>query len=799
MLLIRLFCVSVLCFFMFPAMGQGGYSVTGRVVDFVSGEPIPYAAVAIWNTTKGTTTDSLGQFTIPNLKPDMYRLSVSNLGYTDYLSPEFQITTFGITMNVTLHPNSTVLEDVVVRAASPFRKTAESPVSMRVVGVQEIEKSPGANRDISKVVSSFPGVAGTTNGYRNDLLVRGGGPDENKFFLDGIEIPNINHFSTQGASGGPVGIIDADLIREVDFYSGAFPANRGDALSSVMDFKLKDGNPDKQVFRATVGASEVALGGSGHIGKKTTYLFSVRQSYLQFLFKVLNLPFLPNFTDAQFKIKTRFSPRHELTILGLGALDYMSLNKNTDTLDESKQYLLGYLPEINQKTYTVGAVYKHLGVKNTQTLVVSNNFMNNTNVKYRNNDESSPDNLSLNYKSDEIETHFRFENTTDAGRFRINVGTNMDYAVYKNSTYQKTFTTKPMIHDYRTDMNMLRWGVFGSVGYISDNRRLTASAGLRVDANDLSTRMNDMFRQLSPRVSLSYNVGGDFYLNANVGRFYQLPSYTTMGFENNEGKLVNIESGMTYIRSDQVVAGVEYRLSNTSRITLEGFYKKYDQTPVSSFDSIPLASKGTDYGVMGAEAATSTGRGRAYGVELMFRVFGAGRFNMIASYTFFRSEYKDPRQGGYIPASWDNRHLLTLAGGYKLPRNWNIGAKLRVAGGAPYTPYNTDKSSLVVAWDAASQPYYDYSLYNSERLGVFTQLDLRVDKAFYFKGWMLNVYIDIQNILNIQYSNPDVYVSTGVIDPATASLPLDQQRYIMKYIGRKDGTILPTLGIMFEF
>ena len=173
---------------------------------------------------------------------------------------------------------------------------------MRRIGIQDIEKSPGANRDISKVIQSFPGVASTPV-QRNDIIVRGGGPSENSFYLDGIEIPNINHFATQGASGGPVGIINVDFIREVDFFSGAFPANRGDALSSVLEFKQKDGNKEKLETQGTLGASEVALTFDGPIGEKTSFIFSARRSYLQILFSVLELPFLPTYNDAQFKIK----------------------------------------------------------------------------------------------------------------------------------------------------------------------------------------------------------------------------------------------------------------------------------------------------------------------------------------------------------------------------------------------------------------------------------------------------------------------------------------------------------------
>lgn len=357
------FFISLLlmCLFFFDGQAQQTYAVKGRVVDRESREPLSFASVSVWNSTQGVMTDSLGNYVIENLVPGMYRLQFSIVGYRTYVTPEFRISSHDYRIDAELEENQGRFERNRSARISVQKIVGKSYFlpSDRITGDRE---SPGANRDISKVVNSFPGVASAVgNGYRNDLLVRGGGPSENRFYLDGVEIPNINHFSTQGASGGPVGIIDADFIREVNFYTGAFPANRGNALSSVLDFKLLDGNTEKRTVKATVGASEVSLTSNGYItkNKKTTYLVSVRQSYLQLLFKVLDMPFLPRYTDAQFKIKTRFSQAHELTWIGLGAIDNMKLNTDTDPKDESKQYLLNYLPVIKQQTYTLGAVYKH--------------------------------------------------------------------------------------------------------------------------------------------------------------------------------------------------------------------------------------------------------------------------------------------------------------------------------------------------------------------------------------------------------------------------------------------------------
>ena len=792
--MLRLHTLFVFLFFIFiSAYGAQTYSVKGVVTSRATGEGLPFVSMGIWNTPMGTMTDSLGNYFIGNLSPGMYRIQVSSVGYKTYVSPEFRISSYDYTLDIALEESQVALSEVSVVAA-PFRSSIESPIAMRVIGVQEIEKSPGANRDISKVVNSFPGVASAVgNGYRNDLMIRGGGPSENKFFLDGVEIPNINHFSTQGASGGPVGIIDADLIREVNFYTGAFPVSRGNALSSVFDFKLLDGTPDKYTFKGTVGASEVALTSKGHIGNKTTYIVSVRQSYLQLLFSLLDMPFLPRYTDAQFKVKTRFSQEHELMVLGLGAIDDMKLNTETDPEDESKQYLLNYLPTIKQNTYTLGAVYKHYSGNHTQTVVLSRSFMNNSNIKYRDNDESSTDNLTLRLKSDEIENHLRFENRSLVGLFDLTAGFNVDYAVYRNNTFQRAFTDIPKEIRYKTDLGLFKWGIFATSGYKSADDRFSASFGFRLDACNYSSLTDNPFKQFSPRLSLSYNLIGNFFLNGSIGRFYQLPAYTTMGYQE-DNVLIN-KSRLKYICSDQAVVGVEYYINKWARLTVEGFYKKYTHSPLSLRDSIPLACKGTDYGVSGNEAASSTARGRAYGLEVMLRWFGMGRFTALASYTWYRSQFEDPATGIYIPSAWDYRHLFTLSGTYKLPKNWDIGLKFRLMGGAPYPPYDEYTSSLVPAWDATARPYYDYDRYNTGRLKTFYEADIRVDKSFYFKGVMLGFYVDLQNVLNFKYDNPPVLISTGekyVDNDGT-------ERYRMKYIAQQSGVILPTLGITVEF
>lgn len=771
---------------------QPTHRIKGTVIDKASRQPLEFINVLVLGLGRGGVTDAEGHFNIGEVPPGIYRLQASAVGYKTILTPEYIVSTKDLTIQIETEENLTELEGVTV-TASPFRRDPESPVGLRIIGLQEIEKSPGANRDISRIVQSYPGVAFSPAGYRNDLIVRGGSPSENRFYLDGVEIPNINHFSTQGASGGPVGIINADLIREVNFYTGAFPTDRGNAMSSVLDFKLRDGDMERNSLKATLGASEVSLASNGHIGKKTSYLVSVRQSYLQFLFDMLGLPFLPTFTDAQFKLKTRFNANNELTILGLGGIDNMKLNTKLD--GEKAEYILSYLPKIQQETFTLGAVYRHYAGIHVQSVVVSHSYLNNRNTKYLNNDESSADNLSLKLRSVEQETKFRIENTSTFGNWKINFGANLDYSQYTNTTFQRVYIDEGRTFDYHTYLGMWRWGIFGTINYATTDERFTASLGVRTDANNFSSGMKGMGDQLSPRLSLSYRLTDGLYLSGNAGLYYQLPPYTGLGFKDNNGAWVN--KYLRYMSVSQESLGLSWHPGNTFELSAEGFYKQYDKIPFSIADGIPLACKGNDYGVIGNEALSSTAQGRAYGIEILMKWLIAKKLNLASSFTLFKSEYRNNKQSEYIASAWDNRYIFNMSGTYNFPHNWSLGMKISCIGGAPYTPYDVEKSSLVTAWNAQGRPYYDYTKYNTGRLPAFGQLNVRVDKTFYLKRCMLGFYIDLQNVTNSKFKQPDILMSTGVIENPSA--PMAEQRYKMKYITQKSGTLMPTLGITFEY
>ena len=619
-----------------------------------------------------------------------------------------------------------------------------------------------------------------------------------------MEVPNINHFATQGASGGPVGLINVNFIKEVDFFTGAFPANRGNALSSVMNLRQRDGRDDRMGANFTLSATDVGLTLEGPINDKTTYLVSARRSYLELLFDVLGLPFLPTYNDFQLKIKHKPNEKSEFSIIGLGAIDQFNLNLDANET-ENQRFLLENLPVSPQWSYTLGAVYKRFDEKGYWTVVASRNMLNNESKKYFNNDDSSEENLLLDYQSREMENKFRLERTTRVKDYKFNFGVGYEYARYQVSTFNKIFTfSGAQTIDFTSNLDLHKYFGFWQASRNLMSDKLILSLGVRADGTSYSDNMRNPLEQLSPRFSLSYRLSEKLAFNFNSGIFYQLPPYTILGYREN-GRLVNRENKIDYIANNQLVAGFEWNIGNSTKASIEGYLKTYRDYPFLLRDSITLANRGADFGVVGNEPAVPISRGRTYGLEFLIqqRLF-KGFFGLI-SYTLGRSEFED-KDGVFQPSAWDSRHILNLSLGKRLKRDWEIGVNLRYQSGLPFTPFS-ENSALVQNWDVNGRGVKDFSQLNTIRLGSANTLDVRVDKKWYFKNWNLNLYFDVENILSNAVVVPELIldrpldenntpIGPGVI--VNPDAPASLQRYRLKEISDAQGTFVPSIGLIIE-
>ena len=796
-----LLVLSIL-FLPFTFLAQSGV-IKGRVYNNLNNKPVPDAKVLVIDQAKGAITLEDGTFEISGLNPGVYSIKATSVGFKELVLNEIIVTNArSIELDFALEELVLEQKEVTVKA-TPFVRKSESPTSLKTLNASEIERLPGAGRDVSKVIAALPGVASRAT-FRNDIIIRGGSPGENKFYLDGIEVPNINHFATQGSSGGPVGLLNVNFIREVDFYSGAFPANRANGLSSVLAFKQKDGNQDAFITNFALGSSDAALTFDGPIGKKVDFIFSARRSYLQFLFAALQLPILPTYNDFQYKFNFKVNDKNKVTFIGLGAIDDFRLNAkvNENVTDsatrESNNYILNNLPLQKQWNYTVGINWLHYSKNSYQNIVVSRNMLNNKSTR-TSNKIPAPDNVILDYSSFEAENKFRFEHTYNKNGWKLNAGLGYEFAKYYNSTFNRiTVQGFPVLIDFESTLNLHKVALFGQLSKSLFNEKLNLSLGLRTDVNSFSKSMMNPLDQLSPSFSVNYRITNQLAINGSIARFHQLPAYTILGYRDANGNLKNKENELKYISADHFVLGTEYLTKFDSRFTLEGFFKSYNRYPFSIKDSLSLANVGSDFGIVGNEEVKSISTGRTYGVEFLYQQKMYKGFYAILAYTYVFSEFKD-KNNAFVPTSWDSRNIVSLTGGKRFKKGWEVGFRWLFSGGSPYTPIDVATSSLKQNWDINGIGLLDINRLNSERESSFHQLNLRVDKKIYLDKFNMNFYLDIQNAYGYKAKlAPILLVETDENDNPVVD-PNDPSRYKTKFIENTNGIVQPTLGIIIEF
>ncbi len=788
--------------------------ISGVVKDKKSELPVIGASITIEGTTLGAVADTDGKFTIREIPTQSYNVKVQALGYETKLIYNVVVSSGNEQLlSVDMEgAGATQLSEVVIKK-NPYTHNAETPLSIVNLSAQEIKSNPGGNFDISRVIQAFPGVGGTSGsvgGYRNDLIIRGGAPNENVYYLDGIEIPVINHFATQGSAGGPTGILNISFIGDVNLYTSAFPAQYDNPLSGILQLKSRDANPDKVQYNFRTSATEAAVSADGPVNDKVSFEVSARRSYLQLLFQALQLPIQPSYWDFQYKVNYKINKKLTFYTLGVGAIDHFSF-LTPNNLTPENEYILHSNPLIKQWSYTNGYGLKKLVANGSWALTFSRSMLINQLDKYTDNQNPGAATELMRIHSTEAQNILRFQANKYVGKWSYSYGAMAQYDEYTNDFYDQltnavtdsngTVTRPATIVKSKTNLGFVKYGAFAQFAVKLWQDKLTLSLGIRTDGNTFTTGGNNVGNQVSPRFAASYKIIEPLRFNASVGRYYKMPAYTLLGYTDSAGNYVN--KNEPYIRCDHYVAGFEYLPKwQGSRVTLEGFYKQYHNYPVSLADGVSLANEGGDFNVLGDEPVSATGLGKSYGLELQLQQKLTKNFFVILAYTLYKSEFTN-LNGLYYPASWDNGNLVSFIGGYKFRRNIELGIKFRYQGGAPYSPFNM----------AASQANYtvlgtgviDYSKFNSQRLASFNSMDIRIDKKWNFHKWSLDVYCDMTNA----YAAVEPAVPTFTFERTpdnksfvtTDGKPLraDGSNGVPYIINNSSAVVIPTVGVIVEF
>jgi hypothetical protein len=739
-------------------------AVRGRVLDAVTSEPLIGANVFVRGTSFGAATDLEGRFVIRNIPAGTYQVQASVIGYKPLVAADVVVAPGRETQaDFSLRPTTIDLDEVVVEA-DYFRDNADAPVSAQTLSYEEIRRSPGGQEDVIRAIAVLPGVVQVSAG-RNDLIVRGGAPSENLYVVDNLEIPNINHFGTQGATGGPLSFINLDFVNDVTFTTGGFGARYGDKLSSVMNIQLKEGRRDRVGGKINLSATQFGANAEGPLGDHGSFLFSARRSYLDLIFKAAGFGFVPEYWDFIGKGVYELDRENEISFLTIGVLDKVRFFNDDEDQRFSNSRILGN----SQDQYFSSISWKHLMKNGFMTFSLGRTFVDYSFLQ-------SDSLLQPVFLSDskEGETSLRAD-----GVFFLDRSLELSFGAQgKMVRIDGDFAWTPTPDSFGETPGISnlanQWDTtaYKANAYVQVARTffddLRVTVGARLDYFNLLE--NPLV--VGPRASLRYALSAVTSLSASGGTYYQSPSYVWLMSNPANTRL-------DHVRVNQAVLGVEHLLRSDLRVRVEGYVKDYADYPASTDRPwLVLANTGAGFGgaedgfsSFGFDNLVSGGTGVSRGVELLVQKrLSDIPFYGILSLSFNQTDYT-ALDGASRPGLYDQRVIFNLSGGYRFDEKWEVSMKFRLGTSTPYTPFLDDGSR-------------DYTAdFNSARLPSFNALDVRIDRRWLFDGWNLITYIDIQNIYN--RDNVQGY-------------RWDPRNNVVESTGGTIG-ILPTIGVSAEF
>ncbi len=702
-------------------------SLEGKVLDIETKTPLIGVNIYIKNTQTGTTTDVDGNYKIEKIPVGLINVVFSYIGYEPVTKADISIkpdrTVF---LNVDMKSSAVELQDVVVTNGY-FSELENKPVSTVNFSAEEIRRSPGTAGDVSRILFTLPSIA-KINDQRNSLIVRGGSAVENSFYLDNIEIPNINHFPVEGSSDGPIGILNADFVEDVNFHSGGFSPIYGDRLSSIMEISYREA--DKTRFSPQVNLSLAGAGGGveGSLGSKTNYLLSFNRSFLDLLVNQIEegSP-LPKYGDVQGKLVYDIDDANHLTFLNVLSIDEIYLDKDKAVDNDANMY-----GRTDGTTNTVGLNWQHIW---------SNKGYSNTSVAYTytkyKRDYSKTVSHQQFYTNNSIENTLRVRNinylklsksnSIEFGGDFSGMFTNFDtfYGEYQDQ-FGNT-TPELFVND---EISGFKLGAF-IVHHYDFLEDFTLDYGARADYFTYNENIN-----VSPRATLTYRLSPKTSFSISSGIFYQnIPNNVLVQSE----KFKSLKTPMAV----HYIAGFSHNLGDATRLSIEAYYKDYYNFPVNPDQpTMFLFDQSQIFGIFWSNTSlVDNGRASAKGVEVVLQKKLAEDFYGLVSGSISNSSYKD-YFGNKHDRIYDNMYNFNIEGGYIPSNDWEFKIRWVYAGGAPYTPFDYEASK------AAGVGIWDLSRTNSERLPDYHSMNLRIDKRFYFSSSSLLLYLSVWNVYN---------------------------------------------------
>jgi hypothetical protein len=736
-------------------------SIKGTISDRDTQEPLVGANVLVAGTTLGAATDENGEFLIKAVPAGIRILEVRLVGYQGITLTDISVTPDrSVTVNAQLRESPLEAEGVTVTAGY-FRTSDVAPLGSIGFNAQEIRRSPGSANDVSRILMALPSTAAISDNA-NDLAVRGGSPMENGFYVDGIPIPNINHFPVQGSTGGPIGILNIDFIENADFYTSGFSAGYGDRLSSVVDIKFREGRTEALYGKAFMSFAGFGAMAEGPLpGSSGSWLISGNKSYLDLIVEAIGTGVAPRYGDLQGKATINLGQNHRLMVMDIFGQSTIDFTREK-SIDQGRRY---YGKNTNTQN-TAGASWRSIwssGFTSNTTLSFSvarfetdfNKVNSDERALTSDNEDQSLVFRSLHYlmlgKRDRLE--FGLEGRYETG----------DFHTFSLGDTTRLGTKNPDFYVQRK-IRSPKAGLFATY-VMNPVDPLTISAGLRGDYYQLNERV-----RLSPRLAISYAVTDRFTLKANTGLFYQQIPLIVLASDERYERMKNISAY-------HVGIGMDYMLTPDTKLTIEAYNKEYWDLPLDSADPTLSVVDGALFNQRFRNYQDLQSLGKAYtrGVEVIIQKKMAKDIYGLISGGYFRSRYSD-FNGIWYDRVYDNQFIFSVIGGYKPEGTWEFSARWTYAGGIPYTPFDQPTSTQV------NLGIIDQTAINAERYPAYHSLNLRIDKKFYFDHHLLDIYLSVWNAYNRQNDSSYFWNTT-------------ENRQDTQY----QWSLLPIVGVEYEF
>ena len=743
----------------FDLRAQTVQKVKGKVTDAVTKYPLPGATVILISDTvklTGTTTDINGEFKLERVPVGRASLQISYIGYiSSYLNNIIINSGKESILNIELEESVATINTVEISGIKKESAQNEMAiVSSRTFAVDETERYAGSRGDPARMASNFAGVQGADDS-RNDLIIRGNSPFGVLWRLEGVDIPNPNHFSLAGSTGGPVSILNNKVLSNSDFHTGAFPAEFGNSTAGVFDINMRNGNNEKYEFGAQLGfLGTEAVAEGPIILNKSSFLFSYRYSTLKLFesFKInIGTTAVPAYQDAAFKLNFR-TGKGNISLFGIGGKSNISIL--VSEFEESQEDLYS---ETDRDQYfetsmgVVGISYSHHYNSGTYGKLIiaasGNQSRAHHELVYRNPETFLIDSLvpNLGYLFNENKySAVYFINKKVNANHSLKTGIHFDYYDFN---YQDT-TLNLFTREFYTRLNYQ-----GNASLIQPyfqwkykQNSFTATVGLHGQYFTL----NDNSRSIEPRVGVKYELNEKSSLSFGAGLHSQMqPSYIYFYQKNNnDGTSILHNSDLGFTKSFQNVAGWDYNISKNLRMKVETYYQYLYDVPVEeNISAFSVINKGTGFSRFFPDKLKNDGTGKNYGLEVTVEKFFHNKYFFLFTASVYESKYKGS-DGIERRTDFDNRFTTNFMAGkeFKISSKstLSLGTKITFAGGKLYSPADPVKSSL------ANELVTVDSLTNTLQFDNYFRTDLKISFKINSKKVGHEFALDLVNIFNTQ-------------------------------------------------